>query len=629
MSLARGSLRAQLLLVVVLTTLTALVITGAAMVFNDVKNYQRAWVDDLVTQADILGNASAPALSFHDPKVAGENLALLKLRPMITAAAIYTPSGAIFASYPASQSPASYALPALPEADGYQIVGDELVVFKRIVDKQEILGTVYLRARYELVDRIKSYLTILLAAMVVSLVVATLLSFWLHSKIIRPIVEVGALARTVVQSRDYTLRATKTADNELGDLVDGFNGMLSEISRRKIILETSHESLEREIKERRGAEQALRLSEQRNSTLIAASTAVVWTADHLGHFIDAQPQWTAYTGQNRDEYCESGWRAAVHADDRGALELAWARSISEPVPFALELRLMSTQSGSYRYVGLRAVALAQDDGSVREWIGTITDIDDQRCAEKELQSLNAGLEQRVNERTAALEAANKEMESFSYSISHDLRAPVRAIAGFSRMLWEDNAPMLDDEGKRKLGIVQSEANRMGVLIDDLLAFSRLSRQSVAPINLQMGTMARAMFERIQAQTADHSATLHIQPLPDVVADRALIDQVWANLVSNAIKYSSKREQPVVEIGAISDDKEHTYFVRDNGAGFDPRHKAKLFGVFQRLHDQSEFSGTGVGLALVQRIVNRHSGRVWADGKPNEGATFYFTLPRTA
>jgi len=168
---------------------------------------------------------------------------------------------------------------------------------------------------------------------------------------------------------------------------------------------------------------------------------------------------------------------------------------------------------------------------------------------------------------------------------------------------------------------------MGRLIDDLLAFSRLGRQAINPANLDMTGMARDMFERLCAQSNGRKPQLRLESIPPAFADRALLDQVWANLIGNALKYSGKREQALVEIGAISDDREHIYYVRDNGAGFDPRYKAKLFGVFQRLHDASEFSGTGVGLALVQRIVLRHHGRVWADGKPDNGATFYFTLPK--
>jgi light-regulated signal transduction histidine kinase (bacteriophytochrome) len=168
---------------------------------------------------------------------------------------------------------------------------------------------------------------------------------------------------------------------------------------------------------------------------------------------------------------------------------------------------------------------------------------------------------------------------------------------------------------------------MGVLIDDLLAFSRLGRQTIQRSDLDMKSLANSTFEQLQAQHEGPKPEFRLGPLPRATGDRVLLGQVWVNLLSNALKFSAQREKPAIEVGAISDEKEHVYFVRDNGAGFDPRYQAKLFGVFQRLHDASEFAGTGVGLALVGRIVNRHGGRVWADSKPNEGATFYFTLPK--
>jgi light-regulated signal transduction histidine kinase (bacteriophytochrome) len=253
--------------------------------------------------------------------------------------------------------------------------------------------------------------------------------------------------------------------------------------------------------------------------------------------------------------------------------------------------------------------------------------DDQRRAEEELRQLNAELEQRVAARTEELEASNKELESFSYSVSHDLRAPVRAVAGYSRMMWEDHADQLDDEAKRKIGVIESEALRMGELIDDLLTFSRLGRQAIERVDVDMGALASNIFERLRAQCNDSKSELRLGTLPRTNADRALIEQVWINLLSNATKFSAKRDKPLIEVGAISDENEHTYYVRDNGAGFDPRYQSKLFGVFQRLHEAAEFAGTGVGLALVSRVINRHGGRVWADGKPDEGATFYFTLPK--
>ena len=195
------------------------------------------------------------------------------------------------------------------------------------------------------------------------------------------------------------------------------------------------------------------------------------------------------------------------------------------------------------------------------------------------------------------------------------------------MLYEDHSNALGGEGLRKLDIVQGEAKRMGMLIDDLLAFSRLGRKPLDLAELDIEALVRSLLERTLAHHEGPRPDVRIGALPKALADRSLLEQVWANLLSNALKYSSKRAAPVIEIAAISEERDHVYFVRDNGAGFDPRYKAKLFGVFQRLHDAGEFPGTGVGLALVHRIVARHGGRVWADGEPDKGATFYFTLPK--
>jgi signal transduction histidine kinase len=234
------------------------------------------------------------------------------------------------------------------------------------------------------------------------------------------------------------------------------------------------------------------------------------------------------------------------------------------------------------------------------------------------------LETRVLERTAELEAVNKELSAFSYSVSHDLRAPLRAVDGYARMLEEDYAARLDDEGRRLLGVVRDSAGRMGHLIDDLLAFSRLSRQPIARQTVDSASLVREVVSEVRG---DSKTSVEVGELPPAQGDRALLKQVWVNLVSNAIKYSSKRDAARVEIGGQVEGEENIYWVRDNGAGFDMRYATKLFGVFQRLHSQEEFSGTGVGLAIVQRVVTRHGGRVWAEGKPGEGACFSFSLPR--
>jgi signal transduction histidine kinase len=236
------------------------------------------------------------------------------------------------------------------------------------------------------------------------------------------------------------------------------------------------------------------------------------------------------------------------------------------------------------------------------------------------------LDAKVKERTAALQAANQELESFSYSVSHDLRAPLRAIDGYAQMLEEDYVQKLDAEAQRLLGVVRGNARRMGQLIDDLLAFSRLGRQQPVLIPVDMTSLAREAVEELRGARA---VAVELGELPRATADPALIRQVWINLIGNAIKYSSKKPDARVVIAAREEAGRNVYSVRDNGAGFDMRYAEKLFGVFQRLHSIDEFEGTGVGLAIVQRIVARHGGQVRAEGKPGAGACFEFSLPRVA
>jgi len=238
------------------------------------------------------------------------------------------------------------------------------------------------------------------------------------------------------------------------------------------------------------------------------------------------------------------------------------------------------------------------------------------------------LEEQVARRTEALEGTNAELESFSYSVSHDLRAPLRAIHGFARILLDDHKAQLDLEAQRLLGVIDQNTRRMGQLIDDLLAFSRLGRKEIAAAPVDMRELAQAVSDDARRAEPEQRGSLDIRidPLPPALGDRALLRQVMGNLVENAVKFTRGKDSARIEVGSRPDGGQTVYYVKDNGAGFDPRYSDKLFGVFQRLHRTEEFEGTGVGLAIVKRIVQRHGGRVWAEGKLDEGATFYFTLP---
>ena len=226
---------------------------------------------------------------------------------------------------------------------------------------------------------------------------------------------------------------------------------------------------------------------------------------------------------------------------------------------------------------------------------------------------------------AQLESSNRELESFSYSVSHDLRAPLRVIDGFSLALLEDHGPSLSAEGQDLLARVRQQAQRMAQLIDDLLEFSRLGRKPLDVASVDLTTLAQAVVQELRQTNADRNIDVAVAPLPPVMGDRALLRQVLINLIGNAFKFTRQRPDAQIEIGSRDDNGERVYYVKDNGAGFDMRYAGKLFGVFQRLHPAADFEGTGVGLALVQRIILRHGGRVWGEARLNEGATFSFTL----
>jgi signal transduction histidine kinase len=242
-----------------------------------------------------------------------------------------------------------------------------------------------------------------------------------------------------------------------------------------------------------------------------------------------------------------------------------------------------------------------------------------------LLKMNEELEQRVQERTAELRAANWELEAFSYSVSHDLRAPLRAITGFSRILLDDYAPQLPDEAQHYLKIVDHGGKQMGQLIDDLLTFSRLGRMELRKQHVATADLVRQVLEDLQAEQSGRQVEITLGDMLPCQAAPGLLKQVFANLLQNALKYSRQREVAHIEVGCRENDGEQVYFVKDNGVGFDMQYANKLFGVFQRLHRAEEYEGTGVGLAIVQRIVHRHGGRVWAEAAIGQGATFYFTL----
>ena len=413
----------------------------------------------------------------------------------------------------------------------------------------------------------------------------------------------------------------------------------------------------RDITERKQAEEALRVSEERLESALSGAELGLWDLDFIADSETRNERWAAMLGYTLQEIQDQGirWRMLVHPDDYEQAERRLKACLDGETDLYTSEHRLRTKSGEWRWILSKGKVVEWDAaGRPLRAVGTHLDITERKRAEKlindqnerllaqneklttqartlrkmeaELRSLNAELEKRVQERTAQLQAANREMEAFSYSVSHDLRSPLRAIDGFSQALQEDYGLMLDKQGKHHLERVREAAHHMGHLIDDLLRLSRLSRTEMRIVDVNLSDMAQDIADELLESQPDRAVDFIIAPDVKVVADENLMHVVLENLLHNAWKYTSKHPQARIEFGTFSRDGRTFYFVRDDGSGFDMSHAGKLFGAFQRLHRSSDFEGTGIGLAIVQRVIQRHGGHIWADAAVERGATFYFSIP---
>lgn len=315
----------------------------------------------------------------------------------------------------------------------------------------------------------------------------------------------------------------------------------------------------------------------------------------------------------------------LHPEDYDQVVRAIRESADTLNTFYCEFRVNLPRQG-LRWRWSQAHPQRMEDGSIL-WHGIISDITERKLAEEEIKQLNETLERRVETRTAELSEANKELEAFSYSVSHDLRAPLRHINGFVDLLTEKYRDSLPEKAQHYLKTIVDASNQMGNLIDDLLELSRTGRKEMLQIKMDMNLVLNESMTMLKEYPEKRNIRWEIANLPKITGDHALLKMVWFNLLSNAVKFTKSKEPAIIQIGYLEEDAEYVFFVRDNGAGFDMQYAHKLFGVFQRLHPIHEFEGTGIGLANVRRIILKHSGRTWAESQPDQGATFYFTLPK--
>ena len=370
-----------------------------------------------------------------------------------------------------------------------------------------------------------------------------------------------------------------------------------------------------DITERKHSEQTLRDGAREFRELADSMPQIVWAADPAGRFDYYNRRWYEYTGRPEGIGGDASWTDVVHPDDQVECLARWHAATESGDPYEIEYRLRET-TGAYHWFLRRALPVRDDAGRITRWFGTCTNIDAVKHKEEVLRRANV-----------EIDAANRDLAAFSYSVAHDLRAPLRSIDGFSQAILEDNAAQLDAEGQRNFARVRAAAQRMAQLIDALLSLASVGRAEVLREHVNLTELARGIGDRLRETDPQRRVEIIVDEGLVVEGDTKLLTAVMENLLSNAWKFTSRTLEGLIEVGVTSKNGQPAYFVRDNGAGFDMAHVSKLFGAFERLHPATEFPGTGIGLATVQRIVRRHGGQIWAVGAVGHGATFFFTLGR--
>lgn len=381
------------------------------------------------------------------------------------------------------------------------------------------------------------------------------------------------------------------------------------------------------ITDKKKAEEALRESEEKFRSAIEYSAIGIAIVAIDGMCLKVNKALEDTLGYSEEELLLSNLQSITHPEDIEKDRDELRRLLSGAADTYMVEKRFLHKSKNIIWTQINATVVKNPQGKPLYFIFQLQDITTRKRSEQEMVDINADLERLVKVRTEKLEAANRELEAFTYSMSHDLRAPLRSINGYAKILREDYYARLDNDGNEIIQIVINNAKRMGLLIDDLLEFSRMGRLAIKKTLASMNPMVENVLAELTAFEEKRDIRFNIHPLAASEVDMQMIKQVWINLLSNAIKYTRKTAIAQIEVGSYTEENAVTYYVKDNGVGFDMQYAHKLFGVFQRLHKAGEFEGTGVGLALVKRIVTMHDGRIWAEGKPNQGAAFYFSIPK--
>lgn len=611
-----------------------LVVAVAVFVSYQVTTRQALARDALTAFTLGVSRAVAPALDDGDVESVGWILPIFSDIPGVTGVQVFDRVGDLVASFGRTQPDPS---PLTAGAPGTRILTrpGQVTVITTVDHLGDTVGHVRLSGTVPTTAQtLRAVAPVVSLSALVGLMLVALAIRLLGRQLTRPLHALTGAASTVARTHRYDVRVPEHGATEVVALARAFNTMIGEVQNRDSLLERARATLESRVRERTLALRAQIAERQRAESdravalrerqrIMDTVADVIYALDVRGHLTTFNTQLERATGRSPEELDGLNALELFMPEDRPAIEEGIYRSLTAGHAQASG-RLVHVDGHTtwYEFTGQ---IMRSSDGEILGLTGTGRDVEAQRRAQEEIRRLNAQLEKRVAERTAALEAANRELEAFSYSASHDLRTPLRSIDGFSRALLEDFGDTLDPVARGYLDRVRAAAARMAALIDDMLHLSRVTRAQMdsAPVNLS--DLATRVAARLAEAHPERQVQFSAQPGLRASGDSRLLEALFENLLGNAWKFTANNPDAAVRFGHTTDAATPAWFVRDNGVGFDMRQATRLFRPFERLHGEREFAGTGIGLATVQRIVERHGGRVWAEAQPGVGATIYFTL----
>jgi PAS domain S-box-containing protein len=579
-------IKQKLVVTIMATTATALLLAAFGIVVTDSLLFRGYLRRDLSALARIIADNTTASLSFDDPKSAAETLGSLRARPHVIDACVYRPNGAIFATY---SRPDSTGCPAVAGESGIRFTGKGVIVSQPIVLSGSQIGTLMLQYDLgEIWERVRLYGSTVLGVLLASCLLAFLLASRLREIVAAPISHLVRATTSVSETGDYSTRAEKLSGDELGLLVDRFNEMLAGIQSR---------------------DDDLKKERERFRFMAESMPQKIFTARPDGYTDYFNRQWFEYTNLSSDQMMGSSWTEVVHPDDVEETAAAWRHSVETGEPFRLEHRIRNA-AGKYCWHLTSAHAMRDADGKITLWIGSSTEIHEQK------------------EKEEALRRANDDLQQFAYSASHDLREPIRNVAVYSEIVANRYKDALDEEGRMFLGFLIEGGRRLAMLVNDLLAYTSAGTGELTEPKVDSNAVLKHSLASLAEAIREGDAEVTYDPLPEVHMGEAHLQQVLQNLIANALKYRD-RNPPRIHISAARQSADWCFSVKDNGIGIDPQYKEKIFGVFKRLHHGRTYGGTGIGLAICKRVVERYGGRIWVESEPGKGSTFFFTVPRRA